>query len=235
MNREPQPIPIFVQANLLLRFIANQYSPGALIIDRELFGKSRESESLSAFIPTYQYLRILTDYLGEIGHIRFAENSRFAFSLTANGYHHIETIDTAPDSAQAFVAMWFDESMNEVYEVSIAPAIVAAGYNPLRIDQKDFFGKIDDEIIAEIRRSRFVVADFSHGAAGVRGSVYYESGFAHGLGTPVIYLCRDGSDLAFDTNHYPHIIWKTPEDLREPLRNRIIALIGEGPNVPASV
>ena len=97
--------------------------------------------------------------------------------------------------------MWFDKSMDGLYERGIAPAIEATGYNPLRIDRKDFLGKIDDEIIAEIRHSRFVVADFSHGKDGVRGSVYYEAGFAHGLGIPVIYLCRKGSDLAFDTNH----------------------------------
>ena len=32
---------------------------------------------------------------------------------------------------------------------------------PVRIDQKERLNKIDDEIIAEIRRSRFLVADFT--------------------------------------------------------------------------
>ena len=66
----------------------------------------------------------------------------------------------------------------------------------------------------------------------MRGSVYYEAGFAHGLGIPVIYLCRKDSELAFDTNHYPHIIWNDTSELREQLRSRILALLGEGPNHP---
>ena len=41
----------------------------------------------------------------------------------------------------------------------------------------------DDEIIAEIRRSRFLVADFTHGEDR-EGVVYFEAGFALGLAIP---------------------------------------------------
>ena len=100
----------------------------------------------------------------------------------------------------------------------------------LRIDRKPDVDKIDDEIIAEIRRSRFLVADFTHGDKGARGGVYYEAGFAYGLGKPVIYTCRaDMVDyLHFDTRQYAHILWETPEELREGLKNKIVARIGEG-------
>jgi len=122
-----------------------------------------------------------------------------------------------------------------LYDRAIAPAVRAAGYQPLRIDQKpDFLGKIDDQIIAEIRRSRFVIADFTHGDGGVRGSVYYEVGFAQGLDIPVIFTCRDDQldDLHFDTNHFLHLSWPRghTEALIEPLKNRILANIGEGPH-----
>ena len=129
--------------------------------------------------------------------------------------------------------MWFDESMMAVYQEGIEPAIRAAGYRPLRIDQKEHINRIDDEIIAEIRRSRFLVADFTQGGEGARGGVYYEAGFAQGLGLPVVFTCRKDSldDLHFDTNHYNHIAWSTPEELRDKLRNRILAApqLGEGP------
>jgi hypothetical protein len=36
-----------------------------------------------------------------------------------------------------------------------APAIRDSGYEPMRIDRKEHINKIDDEIIAEIRRSCF--------------------------------------------------------------------------------
>ena len=129
--------------------------------------------------------------------------------------------------------MWFHESMEEAFEKGIQPAILDTGYKPLRIDQKEHVNKIDDEIIAELRRSRFIVADFTHGKSGARGGVYYEAGFAHGLNLPVIFTCRkDAVDtLHFDTNHYSHIVWTDPEDLREKLKNRILAVIGEGPGL----
>ena len=153
------------------------------------------------------------------------------FRVTVDGRSRIAEQLTHVDSSQSFIAMWFDVSMNEVFEKGIKPAVDEAGFDPLRIDRKEYINKIDDEIIAEIRRSRFLVADFTHGANGVRGGVYYEAGFAHGLGIPVIFTCREDcvKALHFDTNHYNHIVWTTPEELHQKLKNRILAVIGEGP------
>ena len=160
--------------------------------------------------------------------------------LTPAGVQRLEELETkAVDSEQAFVAMWFDESVSEAYEKGIEPAIRDSGYRPLRIDKKEFNNKIDDEIIAEIRRSRFIVCDFTcglieHGGKQIaipRGGVYYEAGFAQGLGIPVIWMCRADhiEHVHFDTRQFNHITWNTPEELREKLRNRIGAVIGDGP------
>ena len=152
-------------------------------------------------------------------------------AITVAGYRRIEEQTSGIDSSQAFVAMWFHDSMKGALAHGMEPAIRDAGYKPFRIDQKEHINKIDDEIIAEIRRSRFLVADFTHGDDGARGGVYYEAGFAHGLGLPVIFTCHKDwvETLHFDTNHYNHIVWITMADLREKLKNRILAVIGEGP------
>ena len=154
-------------------------------------------------------------------------------NVTVDGYKRIEEQIVNIDSSQAFVAMWFNDSMADAFEKGISLAIEDAGYQPLRIDSKEHINKIDDEIIAEIRRSRFIVADFTQGTDGARGGVYYEAGFAHGLGLPVIFTCRRDSveSLHFDTNHYNHIVWDEPADLRDKLKNRILAVIGEGPQI----
>ena len=55
------------------------------------------------------------------------------------------------------------------------------GFRALRIDMKQFNEKICDHIIAEIRRSRFLIADVT----GHRAGVYFEAGYAMGLGLPV--------------------------------------------------
>ena len=127
--------------------------------------------------------------------------------------------------------MWFDASMNTVYAEGIEPAIRDAGYLPFRIDRKEHVNKIDDEIIAEIRRSRFLIADFTQEGDKARGGAYYEAGFAHGIDLPVILTCRADclTELHFDISHYNCIGWSTPDELRGKLKSRILAIIGTGP------
>ena len=181
-------------------------------------------------------IQFFLDYLKTKGWLNVhkkAGGSRYThYNLTVEGHAHLEELERgATDSSQAFVAMWFDDFMTDAWEKGIKPAIKAAGYEALRIDQKEFADKIDDEIIAEIRRSRFIVADFTHGTDGARGGVYYEAGFAHGLGIPVIFTCRKDvlKKVHFDTRQYNHIVWETPEELRSSLANRIAAVVGDGP------
>ena len=159
-------------------------------------------------------------------------NTRQRVRLTVQGHSHLAEIDhTVKASFQAFVAMWFHESMDRVWEDGILPAINETGYEALRIDQQEQLDKIDDAIIAAIRRARFLVADFTHGEAGARGGVYYEAGFAHGLNIPVIFSCHKDclEAVHFDTRQYPHILWSAPEELRNALAKRISAVIGDGP------
>lgn len=157
------------------------------------------------------------------------------YILTVKGYARLAELETAnAESTQGFVAMWFDKSTDEAWEKGIKLGIKDAGYKPVRIDEQEHNDKIDDRIIAEIRRSRFIVADFTQGEKGARGGVYYEAGFAHGLGIEVFFTCRkdvlDNNDIHFDTRQYNHIGWETPEELRKGLADRISAVIGDGPH-----
>ncbi len=181
-------------------------------------------------------LKRLLDHLEREGLVRKSPESRLdepRYFLTVDGAMRLdESRDITPDSDKVFVAMWFDSSLRPVYDEAIAPAIKAAGYVPKRSDREQYVDKIDDWIIGQIRQVRFVVADFSQGKDGARGGVYYEAGFAHGLGRKVVFTCRkeDEKELHFDTNHYNHIIWESKEDLRKQLEERIIAVMGEGPH-----
>jgi nucleoside 2-deoxyribosyltransferase len=119
--------------------------------------------------------------------------------------------------------MWFDPSLDPVWQDAIKPALKSCGFNPIRIDLEEHNEKICDRIISEIRRSGLVVADFT----GQRGGVYFESGFAMGLGIPVIRTCRkdDIGSLHFDTRQYSHVVWETPGELKGRLMNRILATV----------
>ena len=149
--------------------------------------------------------------------------------VTVAGFNQIAIQSTAVDSTQAFVALWFNPEMDFVYDKGIIPAVESAGFKAYRADREHYLGKIDDQIIAEIRRSRFLIADMTHGDDGARGSVYFEAGFAFGLAIPVIYTCRTDmfKKLQFDTRQYPHIGWDNEdiETFRSHLEYRIRASI----------
>lgn len=134
----------------------------------------------------------------------------------------------ATGSSQGFVAMWFTDDLNAIYAKGFQKGIFEAGYDPLRIDRIEHVNRIDDEIILQIRRSRFVVADFT----GHRGGVYFEAGFALGMDLPVFWTCRkdDLDKLHFDIRQFNCIDWETPEELSERLAKRIEAVLGHGPN-----
>lgn len=149
-------------------------------------------------------------------------------SISPYGYMYLDEITRIiSDSSQAFIAMWFDPSMDNVYSNGFQQAILDSGYDPIRIDQKEHINKIDDEIIASIQNSKFVVADFTKH----RGGVYFEAGYAFGLGLPVFWICRKDNmdELHFDIRQYNCIDWETPVELRKRLINRIKAVVGIGP------
>ncbi|MCQ2530127.1 MAG: nucleoside 2-deoxyribosyltransferase [Lachnospiraceae bacterium] len=161
-----------------------------------------------------------------------------SYTLTLKGYKNCELINIKDDTSNsAFIAMWFSSEMKNVYDEAIKPAIEnpECGYKAFRVDNYEHNNDITDEIIAGINRSHFVVADMT----GYRGGVYYEAGYARGLGKPVIYTCRkdwfdgelapDGTTIKekihFDINHLNVIVWENPEELKEKLISRIKATI----------
>ncbi|MBL9010932.1 MAG: hypothetical protein JNL56_07125 [Alphaproteobacteria bacterium] len=165
--------------------------------------------------------------LHELG-LRKASVDRDWIGLSTAGWQHYEKLKSiAGDGAQAFVAMWFDASMTSIYDVPIQRAVNQAGWRAHRVDRTEHNNKIDDEIVTEIRRSRFLIADFT----GQRGGVYFEAGMAMGLGLPVIWTCRksDLPNVHFDTRQYNFIDWESEAELEQRLGLRITATIGRGP------
>lgn len=172
----------------------------------------------------------LAQHLSELGALRIRDTPYGWIVTTKAHIIYDEMADERAATSQAFVAMWFHDSMKDAYDSGFARAIKESGYDPIRIDRTEHDGKIDDQIIAEIRRSAFLVADFT----GHRGGVYYEVGFAHGLGKRVIFTCKsdDLDKLHFDVRQYSTITWSTPLEIVAPLQNRILALFGAGPLNP---
>lgn len=70
-----------------------------------------------------------------------------------------------------------------------------------------------------ICHSAFVIADVTEKSL----NVFYEIGFAKGLGRPVIITAREGTELPFDIKDTPIVFWSTLNELKQKLET----LIGE--------
>jgi len=168
------------------------------------------------------------------------QNQREGYRLTMKGWERVAQLQAEPRKGdQAFVAMWFHEDMDTIYDDGIAPALQALGYRPLHMGKVHHDNRIDAEIEAQIKRSRLLVADLT----GHRGGVYYEAGLARGQGIPVVWTCNESfrpflavdgvtpemdevpaheqmawtKQIHFDTRQYQILMWSDAEDLRDQL------------------
>lgn len=125
-------------------------------------------------------------------------------------------------SEQGFVAIWFDESMNESI-AAIEEGIRDAGYQPVCIKDMYFPDRIMDKALAEIRKSRFIIVDLTEN----RGSVFFEAGFAHGLGIETIFVYKESENaqLEFYVKHYQCYKYSTWKELGGIVKNAISARI----------
>ncbi len=184
----------------------------------------KEKDNMLVYAENVRAALFLLSQLDNQGLIESIPSLPGMTTLTAEGWKRIlELQKGAGESRQAFIAMWFHERTDEAYEKGIKPAVIDTGFIPLRIDFKEHNNQITDEIVAEIRRSAFLVADFT----GHRQGVYFEAGLMKGIGREVIFTCHK-DELAsahFDTRQYAHIDWDNPEDLRARLMRRIQATI----------
>jgi hypothetical protein len=206
-----------MSASVGARFILVNHSPDFDMLRLLAWSGSLEESEVRYFIESLSEKGLINLIPRE--HKQDSEK----IQLTSIGYEHLKSIKAerqVVNSKQVFVAMWFDDSMESVYNNSIYPAIKRANYKPMHIGKKESTGKIDDEVRAEIKRSEIVVADLTHGDDGARGSVYYEAGYAHALDKPVHFTCKEGVSPHFDIRNHRIIFWKDEKELYVKLLNR---------------
>jgi hypothetical protein len=103
-----------------------------------------------------------------------------------------------------------DRQMDDVFANCFKPAVAQTGFDLRTLREDPKMGLIDERMRVEIRRSRFVVADLTHGNHGA----YFEAGMAEGIGLPVVYTCRanEFKNIHFDASHLLAVKWD-PDDL----------------------
>jgi len=125
---------------------------------------------------------------------------------------------------QIFVIMKFgDSTLESAYEGVIDPIIREFNLTPIRVDKIQDSGKISDQILENIAKSKIVISDLT----GERPNCYYETGFAHALGKDIILTIKENEKLHFDLAGHRFIVWKTEADLRKKLRERLKSMLND--------
>jgi hypothetical protein len=115
-----------------------------------------------------------------------------------------------------FPIMPFTTDFDDVF-ASYREVCKSFKFDAERTDKSETTERIVPRIIEGIRSAAFVIADISE----VSPNVYYEIGFAQGLGKPLVLTAKKGTKLPFDVIDVPVIFWRNQEDLKEQLRKRI--------------
>jgi hypothetical protein len=214
-------------SNLLFKLYNKQKKEGEIIRFEELFDLNfvnslyfRDSEECNFYVQVLDNSGLIVSENNHDGYC-------IQYNITFDGLNKIfESLENGKNSNNCFIAMSFGDGMTEI-RTAIKEAISNTGFNPLLIDEIHVESEqtINDGIIANIKKSRFCIADFTQQKDGV----YFEAGFALGRGLKVIYTCneKDFKETHFDTNHFPHIIYNTPEELKKRLIDKIEAWIKE--------
>jgi len=122
----------------------------------------------------------------------------------------------------AFVTMAIDPAIPDLDDVldAIKEAGKRCGVHAERVDEVETTERITDRILESIRKAEFVICDLTH----PRPNVYWEAGYAHGLGKTPVYIAKDGTKLEFDLKDYPVIFFKSLVGLKDRLEKRLRAL-----------
>lgn len=120
-----------------------------------------------------------------------------------------------------FICPFDDEEIDHNYEYVIKPMVEKHQYKIQRADEISHTNLITTEILNAISRSDFIVADLTH----EKPNCYYEIGFAHSLGRPVIILAKEGTNRHFDISGYRWNYWKDYKDLKTKLEKELDELL----------
>jgi nucleoside 2-deoxyribosyltransferase len=101
--------------------------------------------------------------------------------------------------------------VDQLYKKELIPECKSLGYKPIRIDMSEPAQSITELMMEEITNSACMIADLSY----ARPSVYFEIGYAQGLGIPIILTCRkdhlngheDDKRVHFDLAQYKISFW----------------------------
>lgn len=127
-------------------------------------------------------------------------------------YNSPEVPPFDPELPYAFLITRFEESDESlaIRTLGVDPAAKKYGFPVYRIDEIPFSSAVIEGTRESIAGADFVIADLT----GSRPSCYYEVGYAHALGRPVILMIKDTEEPAFDVAGLHFLRYRDAHHLR---------------------
>src|SRR5271165_6999553 len=97
---------------------------------------------------------------------------------------------------------------------AIKDAAAKCGVTAERVDEVETNERITDRILESIIKAQYVIVDLTK----ERPNVFFEAGFAHGLGKVPVYVARHGTPIHFDIKDYPVIMFRNMAELKAGIR-----------------
>ncbi len=122
-----------------------------------------------------------------------------------------------------FVIMPFSDELDESY-FAIKDECLRLGLNAKRVDENVGAGLVIDEITELIEDAEFIICNLTK----ERPNVYYELGYAHGIGVEpldLFLIAEESTVLHFDITPYRVHYYRSTEQLRSLIRNKFAALV----------
>jgi len=157
--------------------------------------------------------------------------------ISIDGWEYLRSSSSGRSGNYVFIATAFswpeDNQLRSEAVEAIQKVCSRLGYEANIVSQ-GHTENITDRILAEIKRAKFVIAELTYHNRGV----YFESGFARGLGKNVFHLVREGftsqnpdddkegKRIHFDIAQVQYRRWKDVAELESQLEPWIEATVG---------
>ncbi len=174
-------------------------------------------------------LRLFVDNIAIFdAQIPSAPSAQIGIWLQGRGAISVTDVTVKRTPPTAFVVMKYGHPFDELHETVIEPVCLAEGFRAFRADDEFGPGLIIADIIKRIATASLVIAEITPENA----NVFFELGFAFGLGKPVILLAERGLKLPFDisgfrTLFYDNSIGGKPR-VEADLRRHLVAIKSAG-------
>lgn len=247
-NLDSTPDNLDERSDLLLKGLAKRYPDKGKPINLDINLDSNLQGNPAPFLCALSYCSNSEDFQfllfenleKELKYIKTEDGpyvgGTVSIKITPKGWKRMNEIENktpSKKSEKVFIAMWFyDSDSMKNLEKNIEISIKKAGYTPFIIKNKEHLNKIDDEILKEINRAKFIICDLTSKKGKPRGSVYFEAGYAIGKDKPVVWTCKKElkKEIPFDVRQYNFLFWEQEkmDDFAKKLQNRIEKTVGKG-------